>query len=199
MITAFVNGKEVQYEDDKYKSFQEFYDENKLSNKVLSSLSINGKEVPVSKLDEILTATFEGGERVEMIFEELIPFTLKLIENLMVYFDKFEKAIPVFARNIKTGDVNAVDGLRNLQEGLKAMEVMKTNLFALTGTQESDFSELEDDKMALQSALNEINVAISNKSWEELSQLLEYDLVEALSYYKDLFDISSNILKQKKS
>jgi len=199
MIRALVNGEEMTFEDTKYETFKAFYDENKLDGKVLSKLVINGNEVPVSKLDDIFSATFEGGEEVEMTFEELIPFTLNLLSNLMEYFEKFENALPAFARNISSGSTEAIDGLKNLQEGLKALEVMKTNLFALTGTGEEDFSELSDEKNKLQETLGNMNQSIFNKDWNELSQLIEYELPEAINYYKILFRKSAEILKQKKS
>src|SRR6056297_2425706 len=157
MIVALVNGEEIKFEDTKYKTFKAFYDENKLDGKVLSKLVINENEVPVSKLDDIFTATFEGGEHIEMTFEELIPFTLNLLSNLMEYFEKFENALPAFAKNIRSGSQESIEGLKNLQEGLKALEVMKTNLFALTGTNENDFSELSQEKGKLQDTLEKMN------------------------------------------
>ena len=199
MITVTVNGEKKQYDDKKYNTFKDFYDENKLEGKVLSRLVINGKEVPVSKLDDIFTATFEGGELIEMTFEELIPFTLNLLSNLMEYFDKFENALPAFAKNISSGSPESIEGLKNLQEGLKALEVMKTNLFALTGTNEEDFSEIEPEKDKLQDTLGKMNQSIYDKNWQELSQLIEYDLPEAIRYYKILFKQAADILNQKKS
>ena len=199
MIVALVNGEEIKFEDTKYKTFKAFYDENKLDGKVLSKLVINENEVPVSKLDDIFTATFEGGEHIEMTFEELIPFTLNLLSNLMEYFEKFENALPAFALNINSGSTESIDGLKNLQEGLKALEVMKTNLFALTGTSEEDYTECTTEKNKLQETLGNMNQSIFNKDWKELSQLIEYELPEALNYYKNLFRKSAEILKQKKS
>lgn len=199
MITAIVNGEKTQYDDKEYHSFKEFYDDNKVDGKVLTELIINDKEVPVSKLDEIFTATFEGGETIEMAFEELIPFTLNLLSNLMEYFGRFEDALPDFARNIRSGDAESIDGLKNLQEGLKALEVMKTNLFALTGTHEGDFLELDGEKEKLQQTLEKINQSIDQKNWVELSHLIEYDLLDAVKYYKILFNKAEDILKKKKS
>ncbi|MFW6248811.1 MAG: hypothetical protein ACOC4J_03470 [Bacteroidota bacterium] len=199
MITATINGEIKQFDDKKYKTFKEFYDENKLDGKVLSKLIINGKEVPVSKLDDIFSATFEGGELIEMSFEDLIPFTLNLLSNLMEYFDKFENALPAFAKNISSGSSQSIEGLKNLQEGIKALEVMKTNLFALTGTNEGDFSELQSEKEKLQDTLGKMNQRIFDKNWTELSQLIEYDLPEAIRYYKILFKKAADILNQKKS
>lgn len=199
MITATVNGEKIQFEDKRYDNFKDFYDENKMEGKVLSRLVINGREVPVSKLDEIFTATFEGGEMIEMTFEKLIPFTLNLLSNLMEYFEKFENALPAFAKNISSGSAESIEGLKNLQEGLKALEVMKTNLFALTGTNESDFSDLQNEKDKLQDTLGKINQNIYDKDWIELGQLIEYDLPEAIKYYKILFKQSAEILNQKKS
>lgn len=199
MITATVNGEKKQYDDKQYHTFKEFYDENKMEGMVLSKLVINGKEVPVSKLDDIFSATFEGGELIEMSFEELIPFTLNLLSNLMEYFKKFENALPAFAKNIRSGSQQSIEGLKNLQEGLKALEVMKTNLFALTGTNEQDFSELQHEKEKLQDTLGKMNQSIFDKEWQELSQLIEYDLPESINYYKILFKQSAEILNQKKS
>ncbi len=199
MITAIVNGEKMQFDDKKYNTFKDFYDKNKLEGKVLSKLVINGKEVPVSKLDDIFSATFEGGELIEMSFEELIPFTLNLLSNLMEYFEKFENALPAFAKNIRSGSQESIEGLKNLQEGLKALEVMKTNLFALTGTNEGDFSELSQEKGKLQDTLEKMNKSIFDKDWQELSQLIEFDLPKAIKYYKILFNQSAEILNQKKA
>lgn len=199
MITAIVNGEISHYDDQKYRNFQDFYEDNKIDGKVLVELIVNDKEVPVSKLDEIFTATFEGGERVEMAFEELIPFTLNLLSNLMVYFTRFEDALSDFAKNIRSGNAESIDGLKNLQEGLKALEVMKTNLFVLTGTHEGDFLELEGQKEKLQQTLENINLSIDRKDWTELSQLIEYDLLDAVKYYKILFNKAEELLKQKRS
>ena len=199
MITVTVNGETNQFDDKKYPTFKDFYDENKVEGKVLSRLVINEKEVPVSKLDDIFSATFEGGETVEMTFEELIPFTLDLLSNLMEYFEKFENALPAFAKNISFGSPESIEGLKNLQEGLKALEVMKTNLLALTGTQEDDFAQLQSEKDKLQDTLGKMNQSIYDKDWQELSQLIEYDLPEAIKYYKILFKESAEILNQKKS
>ena len=199
MITVTVNGESNQFDDKKYPTFKDFYDENKVEGKVLSRLVINEKEVPVSKLDDIFSATFEGGETVEMTFEELIPFTLDLLSNLMEYFEKFENALPAFAKNISFGSPESIEGLKNLQEGLKALEVMKTNLLALTGTQEDDFAQLQSEKDKLQDTLGKMNQSIYDKDWKELSQLIEYDLPEAINYYKILFKESAEILNQKKS
>ncbi len=199
MITATVNGEKKQFDDKQYHTFKDFYDENKMEGMVLSKLVINEKEVPVSKLDEIFNATFEGGELIEMSFEELIPFTLNLLSNLMEYFKKFENALPAFAKNISSGSQQSIEGLKNLQEGLKALEIMKTNLFALTGTNEQDFSELQPEKEKLQDTLGKMNQSIFDKQWHELSQLIEFDLPESIIYYKILFKQSAEILKQKKS
>ena len=199
MITATINGEKKQFDDKQYHTFKDFYDENKMEGMVLSKLVINEKEVPVSKLDEIFNATFEGGELIEMSFEELIPFTLNLLSNLMEYFKKFENALPAFAKNISSGSQQSIEGLKNLQEGLKALEIMKTNLFALTGTNEQDFSELQPEKEKLQDTLGKMNQSIFDKQWHELSQLIEFDLPESIIYYKILFKQSAEILKQKKS
>src|SRR6056297_3949885 len=184
MITATVNGNEIQFEKDKYETFKDFYEENKIPNKVLSKLKINDNEVPVSHLEEIYSANFEGEETIEMQFDDLIPFTLNLLGNLEQYLDKFEAALPNFAASIKTGDSKSIEGLQSLQEGVKALETMKSNLFTLTGTTEDDFNEFNGEREKLQTVLKEVNEAISNKDWEELSQQLEYDLPEGLDYYK---------------
>ena len=76
---------------------------------------------------------------------------------------------------------------------------MKTNLFALTGTNEQDFSELQPEKEKLQDTLGKMNQSIFDKQWHELSQLIEFDLPESIIYYKILFKQSAEILKQKKS
>jgi len=199
MIRVIVNGKMTEYDDKKYNNFKDFYDDNKIDRKVLTELIVNDTVVPVSKLDDIFSATFEGDETIIMNFEELIPFTLNLLSNLMKYFGRFEDALPDFAKHIRSGSSESIDGLKNLQEGLKALEVMKTNLFALTGTQEGDFSELEDKKEKLQQTLENINYSIDKKDWAELSHLIEFDLMDAVKYYKILFSKAEEILKQKKS
>jgi len=199
MITATINGKEFTFKDDKYQTFREFYEENKLPNKVLSKLTINEKEVPVSQLEEIYAASFEGGEKIEMQFDDLIPFTLNLLGKLKDYLGKFESALPHFAASIRTGESKSIEGLQSLQEGVKALETMKSNLFTLTGTTEDDFKEINDDRQTLQKVLKDINEAISEKNWDELSQLLEYDLANGLEYYKRLFGKAEEILKQRKS
>ena len=199
MITATVNGNEIQFEKDKYETFKDFYEENKIPNKVLSKLKINDNEVPVSHLEEIYTANFEGEETIEMQFDDLIPFTLNLLGNLEQYLDKFEAALPNFAASIKTGDSKSIEGLQSLQEGVKALETMKSNLFTLTGTTEDDFNEFNGEREKLQTVLKEVNEAISNKDWEELSQQLEYDLPEGLDYYKRIFKKAEEILRQRKS
>jgi hypothetical protein len=199
LITALINGNELRFEKDKYKSFREFYEENKLSNMVLSELIINDNKVPVSMIEEIYNATFEGDEKIKMNFDELIPFTLNLLPDLKGYIDQFENALPVFAKEIKTGSLESVQGLKNLQEGLKALETMKINLLALTGMKEEDYPELHEKRHELHEILEEMNNAILKKNWDELSQLLEFDLPAAIEYYKELFSKSKEVLEQRKA
>ncbi len=199
MIKALINGNEITFEKDKYSSFREFYEDNRLNNQILSRVVINDNEVPVSMVEEIYNATFDGEEKIILDFEELVPFTLKLLLNLESYIVQFESALPVFAREIKSGNTESVQGLKNIQEGLKALETMKVNLFALTGMNESDYPELNSKKDELHGILEEMNTSIRDKNWNELSQLLEYDLPEAMKYYKILFDKSKEVLEQRKA
>ncbi|HOO32045.1 MAG TPA: hypothetical protein PK466_10080 [Thermotogota bacterium] len=199
MIKASINGNAITFEKERYETFKDFYEDNKLTNKILSRVVINNNEVPVSMIDEIYNASFDGGEEIVLDFEELVPFTLNLLSNLEGYITQFETALPVFANEIKTGSAASVEGLKNIQEGLKALETMKVNLFALTGTDENDYPGLQSKKAELHSILEKMNTAIMEKDWNELSQLLETDFPEAISYYGDLFTKSKEILKQRKA
>jgi hypothetical protein len=199
LIKALINGNELTFEKDKYGTFKDFYEDNKLVDKVLARVVINDNEVPVSMIEEIYNATFDGEETIILDFEELVPFTLSLLSNLEGYIDQFENALPAFAGEIKTGRAENIQGLKNIQEGLRALETMKVNLLALTGMDDGNYPELRSKKDQLHEMLEEMNTSIQEKDWDRLSRLLEYNLPEVLVYYKELFSKSKILLEQRKA
>lgn len=199
MITLILNGKEILVSPEKFESFGSFYEAYKVPGEVLAFLSVNEQEIPVDRVQELASAKFEGEEKVIMNFEPAVSFTLKLLENIEGYIDSFQEAIPGFASSISRGDPKAIEGMSSLYEGVKALETMKENLFALTGTSIDDYGELKTKHKDLTGILNQINDDLENKDYASLADVLEYRLPQSMVFYKELFSQAKRLLLEKRA
>ncbi len=199
MIKAAVNGKIYEFEKKDYANFGEFFEEKKIQGMVLSKVVVNGNEISVSKIDELLKATFEGNEDIMLEFEDMIPFTLNLIDELFGFLDGFKKALPGFAGSLMIGNEKAIGGLTDFQSGIKSLETMKDNLYSLTGMDDGDTPGMVEKHKGIVEALDRMNQALQKKDWLELSDLIEYEFIEKLDYYDEVFMKAKEILNSRRS
>lgn len=199
MIKATVNGKVFEFDKEDYENFGDFFEQKKIPGMVLSKIEVNENEVSISKIDDLLKATFEGNENIVLEFVEIIPFTLNLIDELFVFLGNFKKALPDFASSLMSGDSKAISGLTNLHEGIKSLEAMKDNLYSLTGIDDSDLPGFKEKHDEILNVLNGMNDSIQRKDWLNVSDLIEYEFVDKLSYYDEVFTKTREILDSRKS
>ena len=114
MIRVIVNGEEREYDEKEYPNFSDLWNEVAPDDMVITKLVINGNEVPISKMDEVMKAKFEGGEIVEMTFKSVGEAAIDLIDEALDYIASIREHIELLALNISKLDPQG--GLKNFQK-----------------------------------------------------------------------------------
>lgn len=190
MIKVIMNGEEKEYDEKKYPTFSDLWNSVAPDDMVITKLVINGNEVPISKMDEIMKARFEGGEIVEMTFKGIGEAAIDLIDEAMDYIASMKENLELLA--LRIGKMDPEGGLRSFQrliEGLTALENMRKSMVKLTRHDVEEF-HLVDEYDNVRKTFENVNDKLDKKDYEGLADILKSDFADVLEFYRTFLEKS---------
>ncbi|QTA38384.1 hypothetical protein JYK00_02340 [Thermosipho ferrireducens] len=188
MVKLIVNGNLQEFDASAYKNFGELLDavSKEQSGKVLKELSINGKMIPISRVDELRGAVIDENIEIEMNFASLQEFFVSTLSDVVDYIDNILSLLDEVSKEVMLGNREGFDNINNLAEGISAMENLRTNAIKLTGLTPADF-ENNIEEVEVMNILSEFVKALETKDLIELSDLLQNKIPIVLKYYRGYF------------
>jgi len=197
MIKLNVNGNLETFESSKYKNFGELLDEivKKYKGMVLKEVKINDKDVPINRIDELRDAILDEDLEIRVQFVPLQEFFISTLADVVDYISNIEKLLEKVSSNVLVGESEGFNNIKDLAEGISAMENLRVNSIKMTGYAPSDFENNIDEKKITE-ILTDFVTALETRDLIELSDLLEEKIPLVLEYYRNYFMNVLNILKQ---
>lgn len=179
-----------EFSKEQFSNFNElvnFFQTEKL-NSVLVGMKINGKDIPMKFYDELKSAYFEGGEEVELIFDDLYGLVKKLLLEGKEYIDKIEKSLENVSKEVMLNTEEGHKMLKALAEGLQAMNTIINQASNVLNKQFISDEDMEKQKEILEKIIE----SQSNADNVEISDILDYDFPQILDMFKDAFENAIN-------
>jgi hypothetical protein len=197
MIKLNVNGNLETFESSKYKNFGELLDEivKKYKGMVLKEVKINDKDVPINRIDELRDAILDEDLEIRVQFVPLQEFFISTLADVVDYISNIEKLLEKVSSNVLVGESEGFNNIKDLAEGISAMENLRVNSIKMTGYAPSDFENNIDEKKITE-ILTDFVTALETRDLIELSDLLEEKIPLVLEYYRNYFMNVLNVLKQ---
>lgn len=197
MVKLNVNGNLETFESSKYKNFGELLDEivKKYKGMVLKEVKINDKDVPINRIDELRDAILDEDLEISVQFVPLQEFFISTLADVVDYISNIEKLLEKVSSNVLVGESEGFNNIKDLAEGISAMENLRVNSIKMTGYAPSDFENNIDEKKITE-ILTDFVTALETRDFIELSDLLEEKIPLVLEYYRNYFMNVLNVLKQ---
>ncbi|AEX85831.1 hypothetical protein XO10_07070 [Marinitoga sp. 1135] len=179
-----------EFSKEQFSNFNElvnFFQTEKL-NSVLVGMKINGKDIPMKFYDELKGAYFEGGEEVELTFDDLYGLVKKLLLEGKEYIDKIEKSLENVSKEVMLNTEEGHKMLKALAEGLQAMNTIINQASNVLNKQFISDEDMEKQKEILEKIIE----SQSNADNVEISDILDYDFPQILDMFKDAFERAIN-------
>ncbi len=199
MVKLIVNGEEREIDAKDYSNFGELMEELKKehSNKVLSKVVVNGNEIPLSKVDDLLGATIdEEGLTIEVEFKNIREFLVDTLEEVVKYVDNVINLLPKVSENMIVNSQEGYKAIKDLTDGLTAVENLRENTIKVSKITPSDvgMKDREDEVVGI---LKNFVGGLERSDIIDLSDIIEQQLPTVLNYYKEYFSKVLEILKSK--
>lgn len=181
---------EREFSKDQFKNFNElvnFFQTEKL-NSVLVGMKINGKDIPMKFYDEIKNAFFEGGEEVELTFDDLYGLVKKLLLEGEQYISKIETSLSSISKEVMLNSEEGHKMIKALAEGLQAMNTILSQASKVLKKEFITKEEIEKQKEILEKITD--SQAISDNV--EISDIIDYEFSEILDIFKKAFERAIN-------
>ncbi|MBB6062064.1 hypothetical protein HNP65_000486 [Thermosipho japonicus] len=197
MVKLNINGNFETFESSKYKNFGELLDEivKKYKGMVLKEVKINDKDVPINRIDELRDAILDEDLEISVQFVPLQEFFISTLTDVVDYISNIEKLLEKVSSNVLVGESEGFNNIKDLAEGISAMENLRVNSIKMTGYAPSDFENNIDEKRITE-ILTDFVTALETRDLIELSDLLEEKIPLVLEYYRNYFMNVLNVLKQ---
>ncbi|WP_126992726.1 hypothetical protein [Thermosipho globiformans] len=197
MVRLNVNGNLETFESSKYKNFGELLDEivKKYKGMVLKEVKVNDKDVPINRIDELRDAILDEDLEISVQFVPLQEFFISTLADVVDYISNIEKLLEKVSSNVLVGESEGFNNIKDLAEGISAMENLRVNSIKMTGYAPSDFENNIDEKQITE-ILTDFVTALETRDLIELSDLLEEKIPLVLEYYRNYFMNVLNVLKQ---
>ncbi len=199
MVKLIVNGEEREIDAKDYSNFGELMEELKKehSDKVLSKVVVNGNEIPLSKVDDLLGATIdEEGLTIEVEFKNIREFLVDTLEEVVKYVDNVINLLPKVSENMIVNSQEGYKAIKDLTDGLTAVENLRENTIKVSKITPSDvgMKDREDEVVGI---LKNFVGGLERSDIIDLSDIIEQQLPTVLNYYKEYFSKVLEILKSK--
>ncbi|MGM0640124.1 MAG: hypothetical protein ACQESN_01705 [Thermotogota bacterium] len=160
---------------------------------VLTSIKINGKEIPLNYYNEIKGAFFEGGETVELEFSSKKEVLKDLIKQGFEYIDKLQTNLENISKEVL---MNTEEGHKMLNSIAEGFEALLNILSQVTEYTENKLYN-EEDLEKIKEVVTTIVKAQEDQDYLEVSDIIDFDLPEVIKIFEQGFKEADRILNGK--
>ncbi len=186
MVKVILNGVEKEFSAENFENFDALLKTVVLEGQVLKALKINNKEVPVSVVDELRSAKVDEEILIEIETQDAISFLKDTLKDVLGYIRNVKALLPQVASNVITGNEAGWKAIKDLAEGLSAMENLRNSTNQITKLNESELA-LFTERKEVAEILKELLSSLDKKDVFEISDLVENKIPVVLDYYIDYF------------
>jgi len=186
MVKVILNGVEKEFSAENFENFDALLKTVVLEGQVLKALKINSKEVPVSFVDELRSAKVDEEILIEIETQDAISFLKDTLKDVLGYIGNVKALLPQVASNVITGNEAGWKAIKDLAEGLSAMENLRNSTNQITKLNESELA-LFTERKEVAEILKELLSSLDKKDVFEISDLVENKIPVVLDYYIDYF------------
>ncbi|WP_448374903.1 hypothetical protein [Fervidobacterium sp.] len=186
MIKVILNGEEKNFSAQEFENFGELLKSVVTEGQVLKTLRINDKEIPVSFIDDLRSAKLDEELLIEIETQDAISFLKDTLRDVLGYIKNVKELLPQVASNVITGNEAGWKAIKDLSEGLSAMENLRNSTNQITRLNESELA-LSAERQAVAEILRELLDALDRRDTFEISDLVENNIPVVLDYYIEYF------------
>ncbi|KLO21710.1 MULTISPECIES: hypothetical protein [unclassified Marinitoga] len=177
---------EREFSKEEFNNFNELVNffQTEKANSVLTGMKINEKEIPMKYYDEIKNAFFEGGENIELIFDDLYGLVKKLLLEGKQYIFKIENSLSSISKEIMLNTQEGHKMIKALAEGLQAMNTILSQASKVLNKTFITEEEMEKQKEILEKIIESQSISDN----VEISDIIDYEFSEILEIFKKAFE-----------
>ncbi|AFG35140.1 hypothetical protein QQE94_04880 [Fervidobacterium pennivorans subsp. shakshaketiis] len=186
MVKVVVNGEEKLFNSQDFENFNALLRTVVTEGQVLKSLKINGKEIPVAYVEELKNAKLDEELLIEIETQDAVSFLKETLQDVLGYIQHVKELLPQVASSIITGNEAGWKAIKDLSEGLAAIENLRSSTNQITKLNESELA-LATDKNEISNILREMLEALDKRDVFEISDVVENKIPVVLDYYIEYF------------
>lgn len=186
MVRVIINGKEEMHNANDFENFGDFLRRMIPAGNVLKSLKVNDKLVPISYVDELKGAKIDEDILIEMEIVNTVEFLKDTLKDVLGYINNVKTLLPRVSNNIIIGNEDGWKAIKDLSDGISAMENLRNSTNQITKLPESELGmsiTLEE----VTSTLRELLAALDKKDNLEISDIVENKIPRVLDFYIEYF------------
>jgi hypothetical protein len=186
MVKVVVNGEEKLFNAQDFENFSALLKTIVTEGKVLKSLKINGKEIPVAYVEELKSAKLDEELLIEIETQDAVSFLKETLQDVLGYIRHVKELLPQVANSIITGNEAGWKAIKDLSEGLAAIENLRSSTNQITKLNESELA-LTTERNEVSNILREMLEALDKRDVFEISDVVENKIPIVLDYYIEYF------------
>lgn len=186
MVKVVVNGEEKLFNAQDFENFNALLKTIVTEGKVLKSLRINGKEIPVAYVEELKSAKLDEELLIEIETQDAVSFLKETLQDVLGYIRHVKELLPQVANSIITGNEAGWKAIKDLSEGLAAVENLRSSTNQITKLNESELA-LTIERNEVSNILREMLEALDKRDVFEISDVVENKIPIVLDYYIEYF------------
>jgi len=186
MVKVVVNGEEKLFNAQDFENFSALLKTIVTEGKVLKSLKINGKEIPVAYVEELKSAKLDEELLIEIETQDTVSFLKETLQDVLGYIRHVKELLPQVANSIITGNEAGWKAIKDLSEGLAAIENLRSSTNQITKLNESELA-LTTERNEVSNILREMLEALDKRDVFEISDVVENKIPIVLDYYIEYF------------
>lgn len=154
--------------------------------KVLKTLKINEKIIPISYVDELKGARIDEDITIEMELVNTVEFLKDTLNDVLGYINNVKELLPKVSSNVIIGNEEGWRAIKDLADGISAMENLRNSTNQITKLSESELA-MSTTMEEVTDTLRELLVALDNRDNVEISDIVENKIPSVLDYYIEYF------------
>lgn len=186
MVKVIINGQEQNYMSNEFESFGDFLRKMIPDGKVLKTLKINEKVIPISYVDELKGAKIDEDITIEMEVVNTVEFLKDTLNDVLGYINNVKDLLPKVSSNVIIGNEEGWKAIKDLADGISAMENLRNSTNQITKLSESELA-MSTTMEEVTNTLRELLVALDNRDNVEISDIVENKIPSVLDYYIEYF------------
>jgi hypothetical protein len=186
MVKVVVNGEEKLFNAQDFENFSALLKTIVTEGKVLKSLKINGKEIPVAYVEELKSAKLDEELLIEIETQDAVSFLKETLQDVLGYIRHVKELLPQVANSIITGNEAGWKAIKDLSEGLAAIENLRSSTNQITKLNESELA-LTTERNEVSNILREMLEALDKRDVFAISDVVENKIPIVLDYYIEYF------------